>query len=295
MNIALTGASGSIGRELKPFLKTLGHSIITISSSVSADGHSIFSYTDLITKKIPCKIDFFIHLASLNSNLTKEDIDQEVELTRIILNAMQCLECSKFIFFSTARVYGENSFSEISFLESSVANPKCPYSEAKKICEELIQLKSIELGFHSTILRLPPVLTEADSSNLGKLIRLSKSGTLIPTFSRGDTNQRSILSFVNIKEAIKALTESHQETFCKIYNLADDQHISLNNLLRIYGNKRIIILPILLEKLIFQIPFVQGILLKLYGNFIITNNQLKNDLGVKLFSTQEAVLLDNTF
>jgi hypothetical protein len=66
----------------------------------------------------------------------------------------------------------------------------------------------------------------------------------------------------------------------------------LNTLLRIYGGKRIIVLPTLVEKLIFKISFVQGILLKLYGNFMIENQQLKNDLGVKLCSTEQAVLLN---
>jgi nucleoside-diphosphate-sugar epimerase len=292
MNIALTGAGGSIGKELQPFLESLNHSVITISSSVSGNGESIFSYTDLATSQIPFKVDVFIHLASLNSNLLKEDIGKEVQLTRIILGAMQDLDCSRLIFFSTAKVYGDNSFSEICFLESSVTNPESPYSEAKKMCEDLIQRKSAELNLHSTILRLPPFLGHADSSNLGKLIQLAKSGVYIPSFARGNTNQRSFISFINIKEVIRALLEQRHPSINNIYNLADNKHISLNGLLRIFGDKRIVVLPALVEKLIFQISLVQGILLKLYGNFIIENDQLKNDLGVKLCSTQEAVLLN---
>ena len=292
MNIALTGATGSIGKELKPFLESLGHSTITISSSIPSNGKSIFSYTDIIKRNIPFNVDTFIHLASLNSYLLKEDIEKEVGLTRMILDAMQSLDCSKLIFFSTAKVYGDNSFSEDCFSESSVLNPVCPYSEAKKICEDLIQIKSLELNLDATILRLPPVLSQADTSNLGKLIRLTKSGALIPTFSQGNTNLRSFISIVNIKEVIRALLESSQASCNKVYNLADDKHISLNNLLRIYGGKRIIVLPTLVEKLIFKISFIQGTLLKLYGNFMIENRQLKNDLGVKLYSTQQAVLLN---
>jgi len=292
MNIALTGATGSIGKDLKPFLESLGYSIISISSSLPANGQSIFSYTDLVTKKISCKVDAFIHLASLNSNLEKKDIDNEVELTRAILNAMQGLDCPKLIFFSTAKIYGDNSFSNICFSESSVVNPACPYSEAKKICEDLIISKSVELDLDSTILRLPPVLGQADASNLGKLIRLAKSGAYIPTFSCGNTNARSFVSFANIKAVIKILIEAQHPSMHNIYNLADDHHISLNSLLRIYGDQRIIILPNLVEKLIFKISFLQGILLKLYGSFVIENNKLKNDLGVKLYSSQEAALLN---
>jgi nucleoside-diphosphate-sugar epimerase len=294
MNIALTGASGSIGKELQPFLESLGHPIITISSSIPSNGQSIFSYQDLVRKRIPCKIDAFIHLASLNSNLLEEDIDKEVELTRQILNAMRSLHCTKLIFFSTAKVYGDNSFSRAFFAESSTTNPTCPYSEAKKMCEDLIQLKSAELDLDFTILRLPPFLSQADTSNLGKLLRLAKSGAYIPTFNSGNTNQRSFISFVNIKEVFMALLEGKHASINNIYNLADDQHIALNDLLRIYGDKRILVLPTFVEKLFFKILFVQGILLKLYGNFVIENYKLKNDLDVKLYSTKQAALLHKT-
>ena len=294
MNIALTGASGSIGKELQPFLESLGHPIITISSSIPSNGQSIFSYQDLVRKRIPCKIDAFIHLASLNSNLLEEDIDKEVELTRKILNAMRSLHCTKLIFFSTAKVYGDNSFSRAFFAESSTTNPTCPYSEAKKMCEDLIQLKSGELDLDFTILRLPPFLSQADTSNLGKLLRLAKSGAYIPTFNSGNTNQRSFISFVNIKEVFMALLEGKHASINNIYNLADDQHIALNDLLRIYGDKRILVLPTFVEKLFFKISFVRGILLKLYGNFVIKNYKLKNDLDVKLYSTKQAALLHKT-
>jgi hypothetical protein len=62
--------------------------------------------------------------------------------------------------------------------------------------------------------------------------------------------------------------------------------------LRIYGDQRIIILPNFVEKFIFKISFLQGILLKLYGSFVIENDKLKNDLDVKLCSSQQAALLN---
>lgn len=57
--------------------------------------------------------------------------------------------------------------------------------------------------------------------------------------------------------------------------------------------KSIIVIPQFIETLIFKISFLQGILLKLYGNFILDNRQLKHDLGVKLYSTEHAVLNKN--
>ena len=291
MNIALTGASGSIGRELCSFLEGLGHSIYIISSSQPGNGQTIFSYTDLTQNKILFKIDVFIHLASLNSNLTKNDIAIEVNLTDMVLNSLNSLNCSKLIFFSTAKVYGDNSFSEITFNESSPAQPECAYSQAKKISEDLILSTSVELNVSSAILRLPPVLNRSDGSNLGKLIDLLEKGVYLPSLPLGNFNRRSFVSQENINLVIKKLLESPDESSNSIYNLADDHYISLNSLLRLHGGKRILVLPDLLQKLIFKIPFFRSILLKLYGNFILENHKLKNDLGVKLYSTRQAVLL----
>ena len=294
MNIALTGASGSIGRELRPFLEGLGHSIYIISSSQPGNGKSIFSYTDLEQANIHCKIDVLIHLASLNSNLSKDKIDQETNLTRNVLSAMQGLQCPKLIFFSTAKVYGDNSFSGVIFNEFSPMEPNCKYSEAKKRCEDLIISRSSSLNICSFILRLPPVLNQSYGSNLGKLIRLAKKGAYIPSLAAGDLNQRSFISQVNINLVINRLLETSDEAGSSIYNVADDHHISLNKLLRLHGNKGTLALPGLLEKLIFKTPFCKSILLKLYGNFILENHKLTNDLSVKLYSTQEAVLLGNS-
>ena len=293
MNIALTGASGSIGRELRPFLEGLGHSIYIISSSQPGNGKSIFSYADLEQAKIHCKIDALIHLASLNSNLSKDKIDQETNLTRNVLSALQDLQCPKLIFFSTAKIYGDNSFSEVIFNESSPIEPTCAYSIAKQRSEDLIIENSPALNICSIILRLPPVLNQSYSSNLGKLIRLAKKGAYLPSFGAGDLNQRSFISQVNINLIIQRLLETSGGFCSSVYNLSDDHHISLNSLLRCYGTKGTLSLPYLLEKVIFKIPFFQSILLKLYGNFILENHKLTNDLGVKLYSTQEAVLLGN--
>ena len=77
-----------------------------------------------------------------------------------------------------------------------------------------------------------------------------------------------------------------------VYNLSDDRPIGLNTLLKLHGAKKILLLPQFIEKLAFKIPFIQNILIRLYGNFILENHKLKNDLSVKLFSTEQAILLE---
>jgi nucleoside-diphosphate-sugar epimerase len=290
MIIAVTGASGSIGKELIPFLEDQGHYVIKISSSLPSDGESTFSYQDLINQSINHPVDFFIHLASLNSNLNAANIQIEAELTEKILNSMQSLGCSKLIFFSTGKIYGDNAFASETFSESSESKPGCSYSKAKKLCEDLILKRSAEQALHSIIFRLPPVLNQSHSSNLGKLMKLSERGFVIPLFAQGNHNQRSFISFNNIETVMKHLLDNpNLLRNSEIYNLADEGFISLNNLLGTRSQRSALILPTVVSNIFFKIPFFKGILLKLYGNFMLENSKLTRELGVKLMSTSKSI------
>ena len=290
MIIAVTGASGSIGKELTPFLNSLGFKVITISSSSPSNGETIFSYDDLINNKIHLKIYFFIHLASYNSNLNNAQISNELKLTNSVLTAMPNLQCKNLIFFSTAKVYGDNSKEKHIFDEQSPLNPSCPYSKAKKLCEDKIIIKSKKEKYNSVILRLPPVLNQSQSSNLGKLMNFSQKGFPLISLAQGDDNERSFISFNNIQTVIQALL-SRKELNSKnqIYNLADNEYVSLNNLLGFHNQKNIFTLPGIISKQLFKIPFLNRILLKLYGNFMVDNKKLKKDMNVKLSSTTESL------
>ena len=290
MIIAVTGASGSIGKELIPFLSSLGFKIITISSSLPADGKSIFSYDDLINNKINLKIYFVIHLASNNSNLDDGKISNELNITNSILQAMPNLQCKNLIFFSTAKVYGDNSEEQYVFDEQSPLNPSCPYSKAKKLCEDQVITQSERRNYNSVILRLPPVLNQSQSSNLGKLMNFAQKGFPLISLAHGASNKRSFISMNNINTAIEALLK-RKEPIAKyeIYNLADNQYISLNHLLEFHNKKNIYILPRIVSNFIINIPFLKHILLKLYGNFMVDNKKLQSNMNVKLTTTDESL------
>ena len=295
MIIAVTGANGSIGRELIPFLKNLGHRLIIITSSNSSNiENDIFTYSDLSNKKIPLKVDLFFHLASINSNLKENQINDEIYITEIVLSALPSLNCSHLIFFSTSKVYGDNSFDVNCFRESSPLHPKCHYGKAKKICEDLISSKSSTGELNSYIFRMPPVLNKSDSSNIGKLINLSKTNIPIISIAQGDLNKRSFISFQNIKVVISNILKNF-EIFqrSEIYNLSDDHAISINELLSISGSKKIYSLPIIFGKFLFYIPFIKNLLVKLFGNFVLDNSKLKSDMGVKLESTAKLLKAKN--
>ena len=158
MNIALTGSSGLIGSLLAEDLKKMGHNILCISSSQSSHESNIFLYDEILSENHSFQADCFLHLASQNSELMSSDINKEFSISQTAIDCMMALDCKKIIFFSTIKVYGDNSFEYKQIEEQSNLEPTCFYGTAKKKCEAAISQLAAEKNFNFTIFRLPPLL-----------------------------------------------------------------------------------------------------------------------------------------
>ncbi len=281
MNIALTGSSGSIGSILVNDLKIAGHNVLCISSSHSFHEENIFSYDEVISRKITLKADLVFHLASINSNLDESQIDEELNLCKSAIKLMEIMECSNLIFFSSIKVYGENSFNDNYYTEDSALMPQSAYGEAKKKCENFITEMSSILNFNYVVFRLPPMLIEHSMSNLAKLFFIVKKGIPILSFRIGDKNERSFLSYELLLSSIKILIDDKSKINNQIFNLADEIAISTNDLFKKIGiqiNKepKIIYLPDLFFYQMIRLNRLKLILCQLYGNFKISSDKFKN-------------------
>ena len=291
MIIAVTGATGSIGKELTPFLEKLGHTVVKISSSIENNEKYIFSYDDYRNGRIRIDVDILIHLASHNSSLTEENYKNEIQLADDIINGLSSIGCKRLVFFSTGKVYGDNSFLFQEFDESSSLNPSCHYSKAKKECEALILQRSHNLEFNSIIFRLAPVLNKSTSSSLGKLMKIAGLGIPLPSLSTGESNQRSFITFDNLLTVMEHVIKDADSTFInEIYNLCDNDHISLNDLFRLNKKSLVIKIPRAVSEQLLKNAYLKNILLRLYGNFVLKNGKLKRYMGVKLNSTKDHYL-----
>ena len=286
MNIALTGSSGLIGSCLLKDLKRTNHNLICISSSYSRPNENIYSYEDMLAGKILESIDCIIHLASMNSEMSKEEIPLEVEITKKVIEGMDAMRCKKIIFFSTSKVYGENSFVQDIFLEDSSLNPLCPYGQAKVECEQVIDRFSEDMGYRYIIFRMPPILINDPKSNIGKLFEIIGKGLPIPSFSQGDSNLRSFLSYEFLYSSIKMALRFEYKLPNKIFNLSNTHPISTNELFRVIGlsmnrNARIVYFPNFLFKAMIRVNRLQLILCRLFGNFNMPNTKLLTEFDLK--------------
>jgi len=279
MNIALTGSSGLIGSRLLHDLKQMHHTVSCISSSQSSPKDNIYSYEDMDAGNILLPIDCIVHLASINSEMHASDIAAETAITENIIKGMKKMDCKKIIFFSTAKVYGDNSFQNIIFSESDPLAPSCPYSHAKISCENIISSSSSTNSFNYLIFRMPPVLIDSPKSNLGKLFQVVEKGIPIPSFRAGDLNKRSFLSYKFLAKILNTALEDDYYFSNEILNLSDTASISTNELLRNFAssiNKKVFIIyfPNVLFKAMLRIDKLHSILCRLFGNFHLSNARL---------------------
>ena len=282
MNIALTGSSGMIGSLLAEDLKKMGHNILCISSSQSSHESNIFLYDEILSENHSFQADCFLHLASQNSELMSSDINKEVSISQTAIDCMMALDCKKIIFFSTIKVYGDNSFEYKQIEEQSNLEPTCFYGTAKKKCEAAISQLAAEKNFNFTIFRLPPLLINHPKSNLRKLFQLAKKGYPIPSFKAGDSNLRSFLPYSLLKQVIYLAVSDTSKINNQILNLTNSKPISTNALFALIGDKvgkniKIIYLPNFIFNIMRKVAKLESILCRLYGNFHISNAKLKQE------------------
>jgi len=286
MNIALTGSSGLIGSHLLHDLKKMHHTVSCISSSQSSPKDNIYSYEDMDAGKISLPIDCIVHLASINSEMHASDIAAETAITEQIIKGMKTMGCKKIIFFSTAKVYGDNSFENIIFSESDPLVPSCPYSNAKMLCENIISSSSSETSFDYLIFRMSPVLIGSSQSNIGKLFHVVEKGIPIPSFRAGDLNKRSFLSYKFLVKILNTTLQDASNFSNETLNLSDPNTISTNKLLRNFASsikKQVLIIyfPNFLFKAMLRVDKLQSILCRLFGNFQLSNARLLNKFNLK--------------
>ena len=297
MNIVLTGSSGFIGSHLKNFLKDSGYRVICLSrDSKQCHKKDYFTFEDYFLGKIDCKIDYFLHLASPNFDYCKEDILKAgiVDLTNQIIKTLSIYECRKFIYFSSAKVYGEPSFKNNLFSEQSILNPLTDYAKAKAKAEELIQLSANKNEFKYIIYRLPMVYGPNMKSNISRLLALVNSSMPFFYFKATNNYKKSLLSIENIKRIISYNIKTPSSINNQILNIADSEPLSLNEIIFEYKKiclSKSIIFP--LPNFLFKALSNVSIFKKLYGGFEVNNNKLKNNSQLNIINISEGLALLN--
>lgn len=280
MEIIITGASGFVGDHLKQYLKA--------SHDVSA-----LSVRYIANQEFDLKADAIIHLAGKAHDLKKvskpsDYYEANFELTKQLYDAFLESEVSVFIFMSTVKAVAD--VIQVVLNEDAIPNPKTHYGIAKHQAEEYILSKELPDGKRVYILRPCMIHGPGNKGNLNLLYQLVAKG--LPWPLGAFENQRSFLSIENLCFVIGKLLENTAIP-SGVYQIADDQPLSTNELIQLLGislNKKGVILNIpstwikgvakLGDKI--HLPINSERLQKLTENYVVSNKKIVKAIGKSL-------------
>ena len=291
MKIALSGSSGSIGTLLKKYLAKK-HKISTVSFRGKQD------INDGISAQ---RNDVFIHLASLNANLTSEsDRLLELDIAKNALRYCKKNEIKSLVFFSTSQVYGSKSLNEKPFKESDPCHSKTLYSRAKLDCEIFLSKECKENNINLIILRSCPFIDLQSNSKIALLGKLAKNLKISIEFSKANINTRSFLTERNlylIIDSVLSLIRKSDLPLHKKINIGDRGPVSTNEIIKAiaaaYSIKTIRIrVPKIFELITSKMPLIRNLYQKLVSNHAVDVNLAEVTLGIKLLQTEKSILND---
>lgn len=275
--VLITGSTGFVGQNLKEYLRS---SYDLQRLSVRYQPNQSF---DIVG-------DAIIHLAGKAHDLKKvakpsDYYEANFELTKQLFDAFLISKASVFIFMSTVKAVADEVDEVLT--EDMECHPKTHYGIAKKMAEDYVMSQKLPYGKRVYILRPCMIHGPGNKGNLNLLYQIVVKG--IPWPLGAFENKRSFLSIENLCFIIKELLKN-ESIPSGIYNLADDEVLSTNELIKILGKslgKKSIIWKInssfikLVSKFgdYTHLPLNSERLQKLTSNYVVSNQKIISAIG----------------
>ena len=190
-------------------------------------------------------------------------------------------------FFSSVKTVADKA--EDIVTEEIVTNPQTAYGQSKLQAEQYILSKALPQDKRLFIIRPSMIHGPGNKGNLNLLYQLVRKG--IPWPLGAFHNQRSFCSIDNVCHVVNQILE-REDISSGVYNLADDEALSTNELIqiiaatnlkkaRILSVSKIIINTIAKIGDVFHLPLNTERLDKLTENFVVSNTKIKAVLGIE--------------
>lgn len=270
VRVAVTGASGFVGRSLVSRLNSEGFQVVAITRSsmqapfansrftACADYQNIDLLADLFSG-----CDVVIHLAS-RAHQTSEIIDDStLNLYRVanvkslvsVAQAARNAGVHRLLFVSSVGVNG-TATNGIPFTESSLPSPDGPYAVTKLEAERALEVVLADGLTDWVVLRPPLVYGPGCPGNLQRLIRLAAFAPFLPFGALHA--RRTLISIDNLLDAL-LIAAKHPAVSRATFVVADSQDIDVAGILEAFlqglsrGSWRLIPVPPLVIGLFFKI------------------------------------------
>ena len=273
MKIFITGSNGFVGKNV-------------ISYFFNKHIFNQYKRDD----KICINDDAVLHLAGIAHDVKtvidySEYYNVNTEFTKKIYDAFLNSNAKVFIFLSSVKAAADEVVGILT--EENSANPKTHYGKSKLLAENYILSKRVPQGKRVYILRPCMIHGPVNKGNLNLLYQLVSKG--LPWPLGAFNNERSFCSIENLMFVIGELVE-REDINSGIYNVADDDTISTNELISIIAkslNRKSLILnvPIQVVRLVvrlldhFHIINASEKLNKLTESYVVSNQKLSKMIG----------------
>jgi nucleoside-diphosphate-sugar epimerase len=280
-NIIITGASGFVGQHLSLFFESQGVAVQRLSMRENDWANQL----DTETKAL-------IHLAgkahdTQNTAAEKDYFDINTGLTQQLFDLYLKSSITDFIYFSSVKAAAD-VVEEVLF-EDITCTPQTPYGKSKLQAEDYLLQQKLPAGKRLFILRPCMIHGPGNKGNLNLLYQVVSKN--IPYPLGKFKNERSFLSIDNLNFIVQSIL-SNKTIPSGIYNLADDDFVSTNELIQIIAhsqNKKSKIWNIpkagihFLARLgdFLHLPLNSERLKKLTENYRVSNLKIKTALGIK--------------
>lgn len=281
MKIIITGASGFVGQNLSKYLEN--HDFLIESLSLRNKDWK---------NKFDQDAQAIVHLAgkahdTKNTSEASEYFDVNTTLTSELFDVFLKSNSNDFIYFSSVKAAADSVNNTLTEEEATL--PKTPYGQSKLKAEDYILSQKLPEGKRVFIIRPCMIHGPGNKGNLNLLYSLVNKG--IPYPLAAFENQRSFLSIGNLTYLILNILEN-KNVSSGIYNFADDEILSTNDLVKIIASAsdkkpRLLKIPkraiSTLAKAgdVLKLPLNSENLKKLTENYRVSNQKIKKALGIE--------------
>jgi nucleoside-diphosphate-sugar epimerase len=289
IKILITGSSGFVASNLYQDLHDdFDLSGLDITKESLFPPERVFDWENL--ENLP-EVDTIIHLAgkahdTSNTARTANYFEINLGLTQRIFEHFLISNAKTFIFFSSVKAVAdtiENSILE----ENVIPNPKTAYGKSKLAAEQYISSQTLPENKKVYILRPCMIHGPGNKGNLNLLYKIVKKG--IPWPLGSFTNERSFVSIGNLIFVLRQLIE--KEIPSGIYNIADDESLSTNEIINLIAESlhretRILNIPTGIVRFsskigdLLHLPLNSERLKKLTESYVVSNTKLKSVLKI---------------
>lgn len=293
MNILITGSSGFVGTNLLVYLRDHELSILTVDrrkQSYPENNISSIEYDAFWENNI--EVNNYVHLAGKAHDLKNTSEESEYfavnfELTKKLFNRfLKDNKARTFIFISSVKAVSDKVLNELK--ESDLPNPVTAYGLSKLKAETYI-LDNLPVEKTVVILRPCMIHGPENKGNLNLLFKIARKGMPWPLGNYN--NKRSFLSIDNFCYVIEEILNENIPQ--GIYNLADDESLSTNQIIEMISEElgrrpKILNIPKPVIQFVAKLgnklplPLNEERLQKLTENYLVSNKKLASEIGKPL-------------